>query len=126
MWEYELKFDGYRALGIKSAGRVKLMSRNEKDLSGRFPTIAKAFEKLLDETIVDGEIIALDENGRPSFNALQNYDHDGTTLAFYAFDLLHLSGRSLLAQPLNERGALLRTKVMPRLPDAIRFSETLD
>jgi len=125
-WEYELEFDGYRALGIKSAGGVMLMSRNEKGFSGRFPRIAKAFEKLVDETIVDGEIIALDESGRPSFKMLQNYNHAGTTLGFYAFDLLHLSGRSLLGWPLNERRELLRTKVMARLPNAIRFSETLD
>jgi ATP-dependent DNA ligase len=124
--EYELKFDGYRALAIKSAGRVMLMSRNAKDFAGRFPRIAQAFEKLPDETIIDGEIVALDEGGRPSFNALQNYNHAGSTLKFYAFDLFHLSGSSLLGRPLNKRRELLCTKVMPRLLDVIHFSETLD
>jgi bifunctional non-homologous end joining protein LigD len=72
-WEYELKFDGYRAIGFKTRGRIHLMSRNGKDFSRRFPTLARALEALLDETAVDGELVALDATGRPSFNLLQNY-----------------------------------------------------
>jgi hypothetical protein len=84
-WEYEVKFDGYRALGIKSVGRVRLMSRNQNDLAARFPILARALAELPDETIVDGEVVALDETGRPSFNVLQNYRRGGAPLQFYAF-----------------------------------------
>jgi DNA ligase D-like protein (predicted ligase) len=125
-WEYEIKFDGYRALGIKSAGRVRLMSRNGNDFSARFPAVAKALSKLPDDSIVDGEIVALDEIGRPSFNVLQNYNHADTPLQFYAFDLLHLAGKNLRDRPLEDRRALLRAKVIPRMQGHVLFSDTLD
>src|SRR5690348_2128416 len=97
-WEYEVKFDGYRALGIKSGDRVRLMSRNENDLAGRFPILAQALA-----TSIDGELVALDETGRPSFNVFQNYRRAGSPLQFYAFDVLTLAGRSLQNEPLEER-----------------------
>jgi DNA ligase D-like protein (predicted ligase) len=125
-WKYEIKFDGYRALGIKSAGRVRLMSRNGNDFSARFPSVANALSKLPDDSIVDGEIVALDETGRPSFNVLQNYKHSDTPLQFYVFDLLHLAGKNLCDRPLKARRELLRAKVTPRMPEEIRFSETLE
>jgi len=72
-WLYELKFDGYRALGIKTAGRVQLRSRNDNDFTQRYPAIVRTLEPLPEETVIDGEVVALDECGRPSFNILQNY-----------------------------------------------------
>jgi DNA ligase D-like protein (predicted ligase) len=125
-WEYEIKFDGYRALGIKSAGRVRLMSRNGNDFSARFPSIANALAKLPDDSVVDGEIVALDETGRPSFNVLQNYNHPATPLQFYAFDLLHLAGKHLRDRRLDDRRELLRARVMPRMQAEVLFSESLD
>jgi DNA ligase D-like protein (predicted ligase) len=125
-WEYEIKFDGYRALGLKTSGNVRVISRNENDFSGRFPSIARALSKLPDDTVVDGEIVALDERGKPSFNVLQNYNHAATPLQFFAFDLPHLAGKSLRDRPLDERRELLRVKVMPRMPEEIRLSETLE
>jgi ATP-dependent DNA ligase len=71
-WSYELKLDGYRAIGIKTGGTVRLRSRNDKDFNGKYPRVARALEALPDETVVDGEVVALDSGGRPSFNALQN------------------------------------------------------
>jgi ATP-dependent DNA ligase len=72
-WGYELKLDGYRALGIKTNGKACLRSRNDKDFSAKYPAITKALADLPDETVVDGELVAFDESGRPSFNAVQNH-----------------------------------------------------
>ena len=69
-WLYELKLDGYRALVIKTGGRVHLRSRNDNDFSARYPSVVTALLHMPDETVIDGEIVALDEGGRPSFNSL--------------------------------------------------------
>ncbi len=90
-WTHELKLDGYRAIGIKIRGEVRLRSRNDKDFSRKYPAIAKALT-LPDETVIDGEVVALDEAGRPSFNALQN-SAAGATIVYYVFDVMVLGGR---------------------------------
>src|ERR1041385_2199730 len=72
-WEYQLKLDGYRAIAFKTGGKVHLRSRNDHDFTRRYPPVVHGLEKLPDETVIDGEIVALDTNGRPSFNALQDY-----------------------------------------------------
>ena len=100
---YEIKFDGYRALAIKTGGKVQLRSRNDYDFNGRYPGIVKALAPMPDETIIDGEVVALDEDGRPSFNTLQNYGSAGAPLHFYIFDLLMLEGRDVMREPLVKR-----------------------
>ena len=72
-WEYQLKLDGYRAVAFKAGGRLHLRSRNDKDFSTRYPAVIDGLAKLPDETVVDGEIVTFDEDGRPSFSALQNF-----------------------------------------------------
>lgn len=124
-WEYELKLDGYRVMGLKTNGRIILLSRNGKDFTRRFQPIASALEALPDETVIDGEVVALDATGRPSFNLLQNYASSEYTLVFYAFDLPMLAGKDLMREPLKVRRDLLRTKLMSHLAEPIRFSETL-
>jgi DNA ligase D-like protein (predicted ligase) len=119
-WEYELKLDGYRGLGLKTHGHVRLFSRNGRDFSLRFPKVTHALEALPDETLIDGEIVAVDESGRPSFSSLQNLDR---APMFYAFDLPILAGESLMRRPIDERRSRLR-KLIKQLGDPIRFSET--
>src|SRR4029077_7531174 len=109
-WIYELKFDGFRAIGVKSQKKVSLISRNEKTLDSRFPDIVNAMKNLpVRECVIDGEIVALDEEGRSSFQLLQALEMEGrkSPLRFYVFDLLQLDGKSLLQLPLEERKQLL-------------------
>ena len=122
-WQYELKLDGYRALAVKHDGRVTLFSRNRKRFNGRFPAIAAAFAKLPDATIIDGEIVAIDESGRPSFSRFQNFSANADAITFYAFDMPMWKGHDLRAQPLDKRRELLRTKAMPNVP-TIHFSDS--
>jgi ATP-dependent DNA ligase len=83
-WINEVKFDGYRALGIKTRGQVQLRSRNGKSFTARFASIAQALEALPDETVIDGEIVAYDADGRPSFNVLQNHLSENPPLQLYS------------------------------------------
>lgn len=108
-WLYEVKFDGYRALLIKNGDRVRIQSRNDKDLTRTYPAVHSAARRLhADTAVVDGEIVAVDAAGHPSFQALQHRRaHPGYTIAFYAFDLLHLNGQDLTGLPLVRRRAPL-------------------
>jgi bifunctional non-homologous end joining protein LigD len=108
-WLYEVKFDGYRALIRKDGRSVRIRSRNDKDLTGAYPGVAAAGLRLeAEQAIVDGEIVAVDAAGRPSFQALQNRgSHPAHTIVFYAFDLLHRDGQDLTGLPLDERQAAL-------------------
>lgn len=124
-WLYEIKLDGYRAIGIKTRGKVQLRSRNGNDFSGRYPSVAKALGGLPDETVIDGEIVALDGDGKPSFDLLQNHGSSGVPLIFYVFDVLMLSGRDVTAEPLSARRALLEREVLPKLREPVRQSPPL-
>jgi DNA ligase D-like protein (predicted ligase) len=125
-WSYELKFDGYRGLGLRTERRSRLFSRNGRDFTERFPTVAHALEKLPDETLIDGEIVAFDRNGRASFNQLQNHARTAHSILFYAFDLLVLAGEDVRGLPLEERRDMLRLQLISKLGDSIRYSETFD
>jgi DNA ligase D-like protein (predicted ligase) len=125
-WEYELKLDGYRAIAFKNNGRVHLRSRNNKDFALRYPAIAKALQKLPDETVIDGEVVAFDESGRPSFNTLQNYGSSTAPIFYYAFDVLILAGQDVRFEPLETRRELLRAKVLSKLKERVRYSPDFD
>ena len=125
-WLHEVKLDGYRAIAWKTGGRVHLRSRNDKDFATKYPSIRAALASLPDETVIDGEIVAIDDTGKPSFNALQNYGSSKSPLVYYVFDVLISSGRNLMDQPLTERRLVLERDILPRLSDPIRESPVLD
>ncbi len=123
-WTYEVKFDGFRALAYIRAGECKLLSRNDKDLNGRFPDVAKALVKAVKSpnAVVDGEICRIDPTGRTSFSELQQ---GSGPLVFYAFDLLELDGEPRVDLPLAERKAQLRELLDERVT-TVAFSEDFD
>jgi bifunctional non-homologous end joining protein LigD len=125
-FQYELKFDGYRALAIKSGGKVHLRSRNDKDFNARYPAIVKALAPLQDETVIDGEVVALGPAGKPSFNLLQNHGSSGAPLHFFIFDLLVLKGRDVMGKSLAERRELLGKHIFPKMEEPIRYSPVLE
>jgi ATP-dependent DNA ligase len=125
-WAYELKLDGYRALAINSGRKVRLRSRNDNDFNARYPGIVKALAAMPDETVIDGEVVALDEAGRPSFNTIQNHGSAGAPLHDFIFDLLTLVGRDVMGEPLAKRREMIERHVLPHLADPIRYSPVLD
>jgi DNA ligase D-like protein (predicted ligase) len=125
-WLIELKLDGYRAQAIKSGGKVQLRSRNGNTFNTRYAGLVKALSSMPDETVIDGEVVALDEEGRPSFDTLQNYGTAGVPLHFFIFDLLMLHGRKVIAEPLVKRRELIEKHVLPTLADPIRYSPILE
>ena len=123
-WIFELKFDGIRAIAVKDGAKVNLISRNGNELRARFPEIADAVRKLsIEECVIDGEVVALDEEGRSSFQLLQALEMEGrkSPVRFYVFDLLQLDGKSLIKLPLAQRKEVL-AKLCENVADPIRFS----
>jgi bifunctional non-homologous end joining protein LigD len=125
-WEYQLKLDGYRAIAFKTGGRVSLRSRNDNDFSARYAAVVRGLARLPEDTVIDGEVVALDENGRPSFNALQNFGSSASAIVYYVFDVMVLGGRDVTAETLIARRELLERKVVPRLADPVRYTGPLD
>jgi len=129
-WSYEVKWDGYRAQIVKNGASVVLASRNLKDITGQFRQVAAAALALpARSALIDGEVVAVDAQGHPSFQALHHWATEGLSIVFYAFDLLHLNGRDLLRVPLDDRRGSLRSAVagsglllsepLPGTPDEI-------
>lgn len=111
-WLYEAKFDGYRALALKDGASVKLLSRRGNDLTGDYPAIRQAVAGLkATSAILDGEIVAFDENGRPSFQHLHHRSAKPAAIRYFAFDLLQLNGKDLQGAPLEARRAALKKVV---------------
>jgi DNA ligase D-like protein (predicted ligase) len=125
-WLYELKLDGYRAIAFKSGGKIHLRSRNNKSFDKNYPFIVTALAGMPDETIIDGEVVALDESGRPSFNALQNLASTSTPILYYVFDVMMLEGVDVTRETLSRRRELLEQAVLPKLSEPIKYSAELN
>lgn len=123
-WLYELKLDGYRAIAWKRNKDVHLRSRNDNDFTRRYPKVAKALANLPDNTVIDGEVVGFDAEGRPSFNALQNFA--SAAVAYYVFDVMVLQGRDVTREPLHTRRELLEKHVLPKLAEPVRYSPPLE
>ena len=126
-WRLEIKYDGFRALALVDHGSAELWSRNRKPWVDRFAPIRAALERLrCEDAILDGEIVSLDEQGRPSFQRLQNEGHDDPArLRYYVFDLLRLNGRSYLEDPLEERQAAV-VRLLAKAPAILAVSPVFD
>jgi bifunctional non-homologous end joining protein LigD len=132
-WLYEVKWDGYRALCFIEGGKVRMLSRRGIKLDKQFAAVATALGQSVkaDKAIIDGEVVALDDNGNPSFQHLQNLTGFGTkpalkgtappNLNFFAFDLLYLNGYDLRKAALIDRRQLLMSILLPS--EIVRYSE---
>ncbi len=126
-WLYELKLDGFRAVAFKTGGKVYLRSRNDNDFNASYPDIVQALANMPDETVIDGEIVALDEAGRPSFSALQNYgSSNNVIIIYYVFDVMVLQGVDVMPEALSRRRELLEHKILPDLIEPVKYSAELD
>jgi len=125
-WTYELKLDGYRAIAFTRDGKVQLRSRNDKDVATRYPAVVKALANLPNQTGIDGEVVAFDENGRPSFNMLQNVWTSPGPVVYYVFDVMILARMDVTNRSLDERRRLLKQKVLPTLTEPVRYAAPLD
>lgn len=124
-WQYEIKWDGYRALGYVNKGKVSLLSRNNKSFDEKFYPIHEELKSWKLDVVVDGEVVVLNDDGLASFGALQNWrsEADGE-LVLYIFDMLWLNGMDLMGLTLEERRNILKD-ALP-FSDSIRLSENFD
>ena len=125
LWSYEIKLDGYRCLALRDDSGVKLYSRKKNLLNSRFPTIVKALDSMEAGIILDGEIVALDDKGRPSFNLLQNSRFTAKQIHFYVFDLLVERNKNIMGLALEKRRELLAIR-LEEVADPIRLSQSID
>ncbi|MBC7418319.1 MAG: DNA ligase D [Pedobacter sp.] len=125
-WQYEVKWDGYRAIAFLNKGSVEILSRNNKSFNDKFYPILKILESWKLNAAIDGEILVLDGKGISNFSQLQNWrsEVDGE-LVFYVFDIIWYDGKDLTELTLLERQAILK-EVLPTDDDRIRISKVFD
>lgn len=128
-WLHEIKLDGYRLLARVEGGKAALITRRQQDWTHRYPAIAQAAGGLpVDSAILDGELVALLPSGVSSFQALQNAGKpgSGSSLVYFAFDLLYLNGSDVRDLPLVERKELLREVLSKAQTPQLQFSDHVE
>src|SRR6266576_579342 len=125
-WLYEIKWDGYRIVATVAGANASLRTRKDQDYTKRFENVAKELVKAVKtpDCVLDGEVCALDEDGRPSFSAMQQ-GKPGTPIVYFVFDLLEVEGEPLVDLPLEERRKRLE-KLLDKRNRTVRYSETFD
>ena len=124
-WLYEVKLDGIRALAVKDGNSVRLYSRRPREITVDHPEIVQALRKLpIDQFVLDGEIVALDNEGRSSFQLLQNFRRDDVPVVYVLFDILNVSGIDVTSHPLESRRKMLR-KALSKPKQPLRLSPLL-
>jgi bifunctional non-homologous end joining protein LigD len=125
-WEFEIKWDGYRIVARVAGGDADLRTRKDQDYTQRFENVAKELVKALKtpDCVVDGEVCALNEDGKPSFSAMQQRK-PGTPVVYYVFDVLEVDGEPIVDRPLSERRERLR-KLLDGRNRTVQFSEAFD
>ena len=109
-WIYEIKWDGYRAVAEVNKKDTKLYSRNGLSFATDYPTIFEELQKIKKNMVLDGEIVALDADGKPSFQLIQQYAQDGSVpVCYFVFDCLAVNGKSVESKPLTERKEILKS-----------------
>ena len=125
LWLHEIKHDGFRIIARKDGDHVRLYSRPGNDLTGRFPLIVEAITALRSRTVIlDGEAVALDDDGRSNFDRLRHRRHDEAVF-LYAFDLIELNGDDLRRDPLEVRKATLAS-LLSGARASILFNEHIE
>jgi DNA ligase D-like protein (predicted ligase) len=123
-WYYEIKLDGYRAIAVKS-GRVNLFSRRHKSFNHQYPRLVEALGELPEGTVVDGEVVALDDSGRPNFSMLAQFRSGASRIHYIIFDLLVCNDRDLTKLSLSERRETMKSVLNLRSP-RIRIAEQFE
>src|ERR1700730_2402713 len=125
LWVYEIKLDGYRAVGINPAqGKPRLYSRRGKSFDRKFPDVSKALAALPPGTVIDGEVVALDDAGRPDFNLLTHSRKSARRICFYVFDLPYLKSQDITHLSLLERRNLLKSISLKEPTRLLEYFET--
>jgi ATP-dependent DNA ligase len=128
-WLFEIKLDGYRAIAVKSSGKLNLFSRRRNSFNTQYSLVFEALADLPDNTVIDGEVVALDESGRPDFNLLQHYRAEAVRIHYFVFDLLVYDNRDLTQLSLVERRQIMKAVLKfesPRIRITDYFEESVE